>query len=125
MSMAPDLQMTLLGGLRITRDGQDVGGFVSRKVPALAAYLALSERPVSRAALMELFWGDMPDKSAQTNLRKALSNLGQVLGDAVQIKRDSVQLDLSQIEVDALLFERLRRTPDADPAALHAAVERY
>lgn len=64
-----DLQIHLFGGLRLTQAGTPLTSFISNKVPALLAYLAVNPRPHSREALATLFWGDMPDSDAKNNLR--------------------------------------------------------
>ncbi len=73
--MAADLELILLGGLQIRQNGAPVAGFMSSKVPALLAYLAVTGRPHQREALAGLLWGEMPDAAAANNLRQALSNL--------------------------------------------------
>jgi predicted ATPase/DNA-binding SARP family transcriptional activator len=115
----------MLGGLEITHGPQVVEGFVSRKVQALLAYLALSERAISRTALMELLWGDMAESAAQTNIRKALSNLRQVLGGHVAITRDTVTFLHSSAEIDAVRFQQICSISDASLEELHEAVDLY
>ena len=124
-TMTDTIHITMLGALEIRRGAAVLDGWASRKVQALLCYLALSERALSRATLMELLWGDMPDHAAQTNLRKALSNLGQMVGAAAVIKRDVVTLDRALVLVDVWRFEQLCTVPDADLAQLQAAVDGY
>src|SRR5262245_57323812 len=94
------LSLALLGPLRITLDGQSVGGFAYNKARALLAYLAVeADRPRHRDALAALLWPDMPDTAARHNLRQALANLREVIGGAsatrpfLHITYDSIQFN--------------------------------
>lgn len=79
----PYLSISLLGPFTAELNGQPLRGFRSNKVRALLAYLAVeSHRPWSRATLAGLLWSELPEQSAQSNLRNALSNLRKVIGDA-------------------------------------------
>jgi len=71
--MTGKLQITLLGGIHASLRGKPVAGFVSVKVQALLAYLAVTARPHTREALAALLWGEMSDEDAKTNLRQALA----------------------------------------------------
>lgn len=76
------LSIKLLGPFTAELDGQHLSGFRSNKVRALLAYLAVERhRPWSRTTLAGLLWPDLPEVSAQSNLRNALSNLRHILGD--------------------------------------------
>jgi multiple sugar transport system substrate-binding protein len=78
------LSICLLGPFRVTIDEKPVAGFESDKVRALLAYLAVeSRRPHRRETLAGLLWPDWPERSARTNLRRALSNLRSAIGDRV------------------------------------------
>ncbi len=122
----PELvRMNILGGLQISQGSQVVEGFISRKVPALLVYLALSDRAISRTALMELLWGDMAESAAQVSIRKALSNLRQVLGESVVITRDSVMFVHSSAQIDAVRFQQICAIPEASLEELHEAVDLY
>lgn len=78
----PHLSLWLLGPFLAELGGERLSGFRSDKVRALLAYLCVEcHRPWSRATLASLLWPDFPEKSAQSNLRNALSNLRHVLGD--------------------------------------------
>ena len=73
------LRVRLLGPLQVTLDEVAATGFVSDKVRALLAYLALETgQPHRREKLAGLLW---PERSARANLRPALSNLRQVVRD--------------------------------------------
>ncbi|MBX3086466.1 MAG: tetratricopeptide repeat protein [Anaerolineae bacterium] len=85
------LRLYLLGGLHITLDDLPVRGFVSTKSQALLCYLALAgRRPQSRSMLAALFWGDMPDEDAATNLRQAVANLKRLLEPYLVITRQTL-----------------------------------
>jgi DNA-binding SARP family transcriptional activator len=74
------LSLQLFGPFQAELDGKPVSGFRSDKIRALLAYLAVeAHRPWSRAILANLLWPDFPEKTAQSNLRNALSNLRRVL----------------------------------------------
>jgi DNA-binding SARP family transcriptional activator len=76
------LSLRLLGPFAAKLDGQPLHGFRSDKVRALLAYLAVeSQRPWARATLADLLWPDFVERTAESNLRNALSNLRHILGD--------------------------------------------
>jgi len=76
------LSIRLLGPLQVTLDGEPVTGFESDKVRALLAYLAVEQgAPQRREKLAGMLWPDWPERSARTNLRRALANLRKALGD--------------------------------------------
>jgi DNA-binding SARP family transcriptional activator len=88
------LRFQLLGGLLITLDEKPVTGFISSKTQALLCYLALNRRqPHLRASLAALFWGDMPDEDAATNLRQSIANLKKLLEPYFEITRQSIQFN--------------------------------
>jgi len=114
----PKLSIALLGPVLITLDGQPVS-FGYDKLRALLAYLALeAAQPVRREKLAALLWPDQSEKSAQDNLRQALSRLRQVVGDreserpVLFIDRETVQLPKeSGVWVDVCSFrEALAKT---------------
>jgi predicted ATPase len=107
------LSLWLLGPFLAELDGKRLSGFRSDKVRALLAYLCLEcHRPWSRATLAYLLWPDLPEKSAHSDLRNALSNLRRVLGDQqtdppfLHISHDTVQFNRASdywLDVQALL----------------------
>ncbi|HLO29412.1 MAG TPA: BTAD domain-containing putative transcriptional regulator [Anaerolineales bacterium] len=107
------IKFYLLGAFQVLADGQPLTGFVSNKVRALLAYLAVeSERPHSREALTGLLWPDWPQASAQGNLRYALSNLRKLLRstgiDILSVTRQSVKFNCTdQVWADVALFQKL------------------
>ena len=73
------LQIRLLGGLRITRDGGAVPP-PPRHLTALLGYLLVfGDRMHARSLLAGLFWGDKPDATARLNLNDAIYRLRQHL----------------------------------------------
>jgi DNA-binding SARP family transcriptional activator/Tfp pilus assembly protein PilF len=103
------LLFSLLGGFGCrTGDGAAIA-FQTRKVRALAAYLAThAGHPQSRDRLARLLWDDGTDAAARANLRKALSRLRQALpeparpclcleGDLVAFRPEGIEVDVLQI----------------------------
>ncbi len=109
------LSISLLGSFLVNSGGQPVSGFKSDKVRALLAYLAVeADRPHRREILSALLWPEIPDRSARSNLRDALSNLRQVIGDRevdppyLLIERDQVQFNtFSDFWLDVAQFRAL------------------
>ena len=75
--MAHDLQISLLGELRVTSPDMEVPLPASRKARALLAFLVATGRPHRRERLCELFW-DLPD-DPKAALRWSLSKLRKVV----------------------------------------------
>ncbi len=88
---AQKLKILLLGGLQITRADAPITDFISNKVPALLAYLAVTRRAHTRDKLAALLWGEMSDADAKNNLRQALTNLRKIAEDELTITRDSIE----------------------------------
>src|SRR5437764_14781772 len=86
-----------------------------KKTQALVAYLALAARPITRAELATLLWGETGREQAQQSLRQTLSGLRQTLDKAAAVlvtDARSVSLDRSALAVDAASFEALIRKAD-------------
>ena len=114
------LHLYTLGGLRL---GGDVAPPLSsrRKELALLAYLARKgPKPLRRAELADLFWGDRDDRRARQSLRQALLELKRLLNGALEVDAETATLLGSAVELDANQFE-------ADLAAgrLEEAVTRW
>src|SRR5262245_11221284 len=99
----------LLGeaALRTGSDGNDC--VLPQKGLALLTYLAMRRgRPVSRAVLASLLWGDRVDSQARQNLRQCLltlrRDLGPALARALIVDDQSLAFAADVIEVDALQF---------------------
>lgn len=102
--MKKGLMIKLLGGVRITLEGEPVSGFPSAKTAALLIYLACHERPFSREILADLLWDDRPQKQAMANLRSILSSLRKLLGDYIIVTRNTVAFNHNcdaQIDIQA------------------------
>lgn len=85
------LRMRLFGGLHLTLDDEPLSGFISAKAQALLCYIALNPHQSHlRSTLAAMFWGDMPDEDAATNLRQVIANLKKLLEPYLEINRQSV-----------------------------------
>ena len=127
--MAEEVQLLLLGGLRVIRGAAPLTGFVSGKAPALLAYLAVTRRAHTRDALAALLWGEVSDADASHSLRQVLSNLRKLVGAHLVVTRDTVAfnreapyvLDVERME--AYLQRPASAAPDI--GRLEAAVALY
>lgn len=124
-SISPTAPVLLrcLGTFEVTVQGRLADTFPTDKVRALLVYLALEaretasrrSRPHRREALASLFWPELDDALALTNLRVALHRLRQTLDRAaphtsealLRITRQTVQIDYAALEVDAVTFQEL------------------
>ena len=126
--MQRDLQISLLGELRVTLDGSEVALPASKKARALLAFLVATDRPHRRERLCELFW-DLPD-DPKAALRWALSKLRSAGGAAensrIVADRERVHFDTESVEVDTkTIYARLRDVDDTPSIAqLTAMAER-
>src|SRR4051812_12552139 len=103
------LTVRLLGRPEIARDGALLAPPRGRKAWAVLAYVALAERPVSRARLAGLLFGDATDPLGA--LRWTLAELRRALGAPGALRGDPIGLDLPPgSEVDLLELD------DGDPA---------
>src|SRR5262245_40378912 len=103
----PDRLCFRLLGEAALRAGSDC--VLPQKGFALLIYLAMSRgRPVSRAVLADLLWGDRVDSQARLNLRQCLLKLRRELGPALShaliVDDQSLALAADVVEVDALQF---------------------
>jgi DNA-binding SARP family transcriptional activator len=105
------LEVRLLGPLTIRRGAVLLRLPGSRKVRALIAYLALSERAVTRSHLCDLLW-DVPN-DPRGELRWCLSKIRGLVDEPgrrrVETRDDIVRLDLSDCVVDAIELTRAMR----------------
>ncbi|MEZ4708145.1 MAG: BTAD domain-containing putative transcriptional regulator [Caldilineaceae bacterium] len=101
---ASDLKLYLLGAPTVHLHGQPLTDLPA-KTQALLFYLAMTRQPHLRTALAHLLWGELPEKKARANLRKAIRQLRSVLLDYFQSDRQSVTLRVGvTIWVDAATF---------------------
>ncbi|MDQ6829017.1 MAG: AAA family ATPase, partial [Gemmatimonadota bacterium] len=109
-----------LGELRL----DDAGGATlsrRRKPLVLLAYLCRrAPRPVSRAELAALVWGEREESKARQSLRQALLELKRHLGDALLFEQDSVSIAPGAVELDIIAFEQ-----DADEGRDPSALARW
>lgn len=94
------LEISLLGPIQVTLDGQPITGFKSNKVRALLAYLVVeADKPHRRETLAGLLWPDWSEREALGNLRYTLSDLRRAINDRAAdppfliISRDSIQFN--------------------------------
>lgn len=103
--MASGLSLTLLGGLRITLDGEPLEKVLTSKAAALLVYLALTGRPQGRTALAGLLWGETVEEKARASLRTALAALNRHVPAYLRVARQDLAFDPTRPHrVDALLF---------------------
>jgi DNA-binding SARP family transcriptional activator/predicted ATPase/Tfp pilus assembly protein PilF len=99
------LQLSLLGAPKLLCNGKVISGFITRKAEALFYYLAVTERPHTRAALAALLWPEMSEQNARKNLRDVIASLRKLVGDHLLISNQTLALDLAQpywVDVTAL-----------------------
>ncbi|RMF03521.1 MAG: hypothetical protein D6768_05690, partial [Chloroflexi bacterium] len=102
----PELRLNLLGAPQVFLNGTPVTGFVSKKAQALLFYLAETQQPHTRQSLAALLWPEMPETTARTNLRKALSNLRRLFPDHLLISRHTAAFNPdSHFCLDSRQFE--------------------
>lgn len=111
--MTQELEVFLLGELRVVCDGKVMPLPASKKARALLAFLVATDRPHRRERLCELFW-DIPD-DPKAALRWALSKLRRVVDtpDAVRIvaDRERVHFEANGARIDIRgIHVRLRET---------------
>jgi len=106
------LQIRLLGPLTIHRGGAAVALPASRKVRALAGYLALTPQAVTRSHLCALLW-DVPN-DPRGELRWSLSKLRGLVDSPghprIETSGDTVRLALADAEVDARIAASATQT---------------
>lgn len=100
--MHQDLEISLLGELRVACSGRQLELPTSRKARALLAFLVATERPHRRERLCELFW-EVPD-DPKASLRWALCKLRKVVdapGRArIVADRERVRFDFDGVNID-------------------------
>jgi DNA-binding SARP family transcriptional activator len=104
---AMDVRVTLLGQPSVQRGTERVAPPKGKKVWALLAYLALTDRPVSRQRLAALLFDEADDPMAAlrwnlAELRRLLGDTDLVRGDPIELRRDDSDLDLV-LDVDVLV----------------------
>jgi DNA-binding SARP family transcriptional activator len=106
-------RLQTLGRLTLLRaDGTEDRELTTRKRKlVLLTALALSQRPWTRDALLDLFWGEQAEERARHSLSDALSHLRRVLGpDAITMRRSEVALgDAFELEIDVTDMQSFAR----------------
>lgn len=125
------LEIRLLGQFEIRRDGQLVH-LPLRPAQALLAYLLLNPGlPHRREKLAGLFWPDLPETAARSNLRHALWRVRKALGAPPPAGRDYLLADEFTVAfgpetglwLDTRVIGQSEETPTV--GALMAAAEVY
>jgi len=102
-----DIRLFLFGTPRIEYQGTPIR-IDRRKAIALAAYLALSQHPVSRDTAAALLWPELDHEHARTALRSALRALTAPLPVAwIQADRTTLELTRGKVWVDVRAFTEL------------------
>jgi DNA-binding SARP family transcriptional activator len=120
----PCLHLSLFGGFAGHAAGGEEIAFATRKVRALAAYLAATAQAHRRERLASLLWPEQSEGEARANLRKTLSRLRQALPAAarggVVASASEIALRQDLVDVDSVRFDRL--VADGTPESLERAV---
>lgn len=100
------IKLHFLGPVEAQIDGQPLP-FRSHKALALLARLIVDEQPVTRLALIDLFWPDKSEKDGRNNLSWTLSHIHKVIPNCLQAGRRSVAFTLPEgCWVDILEFRQ-------------------
>ncbi|MEJ2746338.1 MAG: winged helix-turn-helix domain-containing protein, partial [Anaerolineae bacterium] len=118
----PDLSISLLGPFSASLGDEPLYKFRTNKVQALLIYLIMEAEQVHRReALMSMLWPDLPQSSAQVNLRQTIYRLRQAIPEVLPHK--------GQQTVPFLIADRqtVQINPEAnfflDVAAFYAQIE--
>ncbi|MFO7633509.1 MAG: BTAD domain-containing putative transcriptional regulator [Caldilinea sp.] len=98
------LELSLLTPLTIRRDGV-ILKLPSRRTEALLVYLIRNRQTHARDVLAQLLWDDLPQTTAQGNLRVLLANLRKELAPYVTITRQTVAFNAEsahRLDLDGL-----------------------
>ena len=110
LASLPPVQLRILGHTELTCTGARTGSFVLRqpKRLALLAYLALATADGYRRRdqIVALFWPELDQAHARTQLRKVLHALRSTLGaDAFSVRgEEELRLDPERVWCDAVAF---------------------
>ena len=117
LRVSQDLQISLLGELRVNLRGAEAPLPASRKARGLLAFPVATGRPHRRERLCELFW-DLPD-DPKAALRWSLSKLRKVVDSPDKVRiiadRERVHFDAGNVAVDIKDIHELLRRRDANP----------
>jgi DNA-binding SARP family transcriptional activator/TolB-like protein/Tfp pilus assembly protein PilF len=116
----PGLQLRLLGGFALIRDGAAAGQVSLRRAQAMLAFLASKvSRTETREVLLDMLWPDRFKEQAQASLRQVLFELRAipVVGPSlVETSRTGVALGPAIVDCDVWHLERLAKMNDLDSA---------
>ena len=124
--MSSNYSINVLGGLTITDSSGNLLEFSSRKAEAILIYVIFSEKAsCEREELATLFWENMPETNALTNLRVTLANIKKKSNELLNISRRRVSLNPEiKLSVDALnLIEIIRKFLSSDRLKENISVE--
>lgn len=117
------LHLSLLGPLKVKRDGSAVSLPQSRKCRALLAYLVVSDSVCQRDDLCHLLW-EVPD-DPRAALRWSLSKLRLAVNNdshaPLLSDRNAISLDRSLVDVDLDLVREISADTQASSAQLEKA----
>lgn len=100
------LQLKTLGDPQVLVNGEPVQGLPATKSRALIFYLAVTGSTHSRDELAGIFWPNMGETEAKTNLRQALTRLRKVLPLHLDITRHEVGFNpAARLWLDTAAFE--------------------
>jgi ABC-type oligopeptide transport system substrate-binding subunit/DNA-binding SARP family transcriptional activator len=123
----PTLHVNLLGPMDLRYDGQQLCKPPTLKSRSLLAYLILHrDRPQARERLVDLFWGDRPERRARRSLTTALWHIRRCLPEEELIlsELNTVQFDPgSELWLDVDEFQAQAARPEI--ASLQSAVALY
>ena len=107
------LEISVLGQLQISLNGEPITNLSTGKVQALLAYLVVENAyPHRREKLAGLLWSEFMDSSARTNLRQSVARLRRIVpAEAILSTRQTVRFDLEfaySLDLDQF-SERLSR----------------
>jgi DNA-binding SARP family transcriptional activator/Tfp pilus assembly protein PilF len=115
--MGDRLEFSLLGPLRVDRDGTPVPVPPGRQRTLLAALLLNSGRVTPADELIEVLWGDRPPASARVTLHNYVKRLRQALGDSghsrILTQAPGYAISVIPDELDVSRFEALLRSARA------------
>lgn len=111
-----DLKLHLFGSPAFEFQGEPVEG-LRRKTLAMAAYLAMANRPQPRETIAELLWRDQDEVHGRASLRASLHNLSSLVSvPCLNIDRQSISIHFEMVEIDVRQF---LATLDRTRAHLH------
>ncbi|HEY2794253.1 MAG TPA: BTAD domain-containing putative transcriptional regulator, partial [Micromonosporaceae bacterium] len=110
------MQITLLGPLEVRSGSGEPCPVSGARLARLLSVLALQPgRVVSTTAIVDAVWGDEPPAEPGNAVQALVSRLRRAApGLSVASRAQGYLLDIDRDAVDAIRFERLTRTDDAD-----------